>query len=598
MLPPPRPDALTRALAACRSQFGAVGVFSLVVNLLQLTVSLYMMQVFDRVLATRSLDTLLWLTVVAVAAIGLMALLEGVRSMTMQRLALWLEARTAPEGFARALEATLRNRPYRMEVLRDLGTCRAWLSGPGALAVYDVPWVPVYLFVIYLLNPILCIIATGGAVVLFGLALATELSTAGPLRKANLSAMASQKRADAIARNAEAADAMGMLPALLRLWQGGLSEALPLQQKATDRSAFLSGFTKFVRLAVQIAVLGVGAYLTLHQQMTSGAAIAGSIIMGRALAPVEQLIGGWKGLVQARQSYRRLRSFLAMPRLRPEAEPLPAPRGQLTAERLTWAPPGANTAVIKGVTFALEPGESLGIIGPSGSGKTTLLRLLVGTLAPVSGAARLDGADLSAWPREDLGRHIGYLPQDVELFEGTVFRNISRLLPDAEPNAVYRAAGLAGCHEAILRLPQGYETEVVEGALSGGQRQMVGLARALYGDPRLVILDEPDSSLDGDAEARLLEGLAGLKAIGATVVLVSHRPSLIRGVDKVLVMRDGAAELFGPRAEVLNRLSARAVAPGKPAAPERLSAGGPAPAGTQVAGPPDGPNPRQPGVAA
>ncbi|MFC7736006.1 type I secretion system permease/ATPase [Roseomonas sp. GCM10028921] len=557
-------------MTACRAQFGAVGLFSLVVNLLQLTVSLYMMQVFDRVLATRSLDTLFWLTVVAIAAIGLLALLDGVRSQVMQRAAMWMENRVAPEGFARALEATLRNRPYRMEALRDLGTLRAWLAGPGALTLYDVPWVPVYLFVIYLLHPILFLIAAGGAVILFGLALATELATAGPLREANVAAMGSHKRAEAIARNAEAADAMGMVPALLRLWQNGLAEATPLQQKASDRAALLSGLTKFIRLAVQIAVLGVGAYLTLSQQMTSGAAIAGSIIMGRALAPVEQLIGGWKGLVQVRQANRRLRAFLALPRLRPEAEPLPTPTGRLTAERLTWAPQGMSTPVIKGVTFALEPGESLGIIGPSGSGKTTLLRLLVGTLAPVSGSARLDGADLATWPREDVGRHIGYLPQDVELFEGTVFRNIARLEVDPEPERVHRAAGLAGCHETILRFPQGYETEVVDGTLSGGQRQMVGLARALYGDPRLVILDEPDSSLDGDAEARLLEGLAGLKAIGATVVLVSHRPSLIRGVDKVLVMRDGAAELFGPRAEVLARLAARPIPPNRPQPPKNL----------------------------
>jgi PrtD family type I secretion system ABC transporter len=566
--PQTRANTLEKALAACRAQFGAVGVFSLVVNLLQLTVSLYMMQVFDRVLATRSIDTLLWLTLVAIASIGLLALLDGVRSQVMQRVAIWVEGRVAPEGFARALEATLRNRPYRMEVLRDLGTCRAWLSGPGALALYDVPWVPVYLGVIYLLNPVLFLIATGGAAILFGLALASELATAGPLRQANLSAMASQKRADAISRNAEAADAMGMVPALLALWRNGLAEAAPLQQRAADRAALLSAITKFVRLAVQIAVLGVGAWLTLHQQLTSGAAIAGSIIMGRALAPVEQLISGWKGLVGVRQANKRLRAFLSLPRLRPEAEPLPAPTGRLSAERLTWAPPGQPNAVIKGVTFALEPGESLGIIGPSGSGKTTLLRLLVGVLAPVSGSARLDGADLATWPREDLGRHIGYLPQDVELFEGSVFRNIARLQPDAVPDAVHRAAGLAGCHEAILRLPQGYETEVADGTLSGGQRQMVGLARALYGDPRLVILDEPDSSLDGDAEARLLEGLAGLKAIGATVVLVSHRPSLIRGVDKVLVMRDGAAELFGPRAEVLARLSARPMPPNRPLPPQ------------------------------
>ena len=554
----PRADALTATLAACRSQFTIVGVFSLVVNLLQLTVSLYMMQVFDRVLATRSTDTLLWLTVVAISSVGVLALLEGVRSQVMQRVAIWVEGRVAPEGFARALEATLRDRPYRMEALRDLAICRNWLSGQGSLTLYDVPWVPVYLGVVFLLHPMLGWVATAGAAIIFALALTSEFATSAPLRQAGTASMAAQKRADAIARNAEAADAMGMLPALLRIWRGAVSEAAPLQEKAANRAALLMAATKFVRLAVQIAVLGLGAWLTLKQEMTSGAAIAGSIIMGRALAPVEQLIGGWKSLVQARQAYRRLRTFLAMPRLRGEAEPLPAPVGRLTAERLTFGLPGHNVPLVKGVTFALEPGESLGIIGPSGSGKTTLLRLLVGTLAPIAGSARLDGADLSTWPREDLGRHIGYLPQDVELFEGTVFRNIARLQPDAPPEAVHRAARLAGCQEAILRMPQGFETEITDGGapLSGGQRQMVGLARALYGFPRLVILDEPDSSLDGDAEARLIEGLAALKEAGSTVVLVSHRPSLIQGVDKVLVMRDGAAELFGPRADVLARLRA------------------------------------------
>jgi ATP-binding cassette subfamily C protein/ATP-binding cassette subfamily C protein EexD len=557
---------IARALAACRSQFVTVGLFSLVVNMLQLTVSLYMMQVFDRVLATRSMDTLLWLTLVAIAAIGLLALLDAARSQIMQRVAVWIESRAAPESFTRAIEATLRNRPYRMEALRDLGVCRNWLSGPGALSLYDVPWVPIYLGVIFLLNPLLGWIATSGALILFALALASELATAAPLRKAGTASIAAQRQADAIARNAEVTDAMGMGSALLGLWREGLAEALPLQQQAADRAALLMGLTRFVRLAVQIAVLGVGAWLVLGQHMTAGASIAGSIIMGRALAPVEQMIGGWKGLVQVRQALRRLRSFLAMPRIRPDSGPLPEPKGRLTAERLTWGLPGQGAAIIKGVTFTLEAGESLGIIGPSAAGKTTLLRLLVGTLAPVAGSARLDGADVSTWQREDLGRHIGYLPQDVELFEGTVFRNIARLQPDAEPEAVHRAAQLAGCHEAILRLPQGYETEVGEGGapLSGGQRQMVGLARALYGNPRLVILDEPDSSLDGDSEARLLAGLAGVKALGATVVVVSHRPSLIQGVDKVLLMRDGAVEMFGPRAEVLARLTTPRSAVTKP----------------------------------
>ncbi|WP_426957434.1 type I secretion system permease/ATPase [Muricoccus radiodurans] len=597
-------DALARAISACRSQFMAVGSFSLVVNLLQLTVSLYMMQVFDRVLATRSLDTLLWLTLIAIAAIGLLALLDAVRSQVMQRIGLWIEQRVAPESFARALEATLRGRPYRMEALRDLGVCRGWLSGPGALSLFDVPWVPIYLGVIFLLHPLLGCIALGGAVILFGLTLLSEWATAAPLKAASVAAMGAQRRAEAIARNAEVADAMGMGPALLGQWREGVAQATPLQQRAADRAGVLMGITRFVRLAVQIAVLGVGAWLTLRQQMTSGASIAGSIIMGRALAPVEGMIGGWKGLVQARQSLGRLKTFLALPRLRPETAPLPAPKGRLTAERLTWALPGQQVAIIKGVTFNLEAGESLAIIGPSGSGKTTLLRLLVGTLAPAVGAARLDGADLATWAREDVGRYIGYLPQDVELFEGTVFRNIARMDPNASPEAVHEAAKLAGCHEAILRLPNGYETELGDGGagVSGGQRQMIGLARALYGQPRLVILDEPDSSLDGDAEALLIAGIARLKAIGCTVVLVSHKPALVQGVDKMLVMKDGAAEMFGPRADVLAKLmgprpvlpSARPAA--RPAVPGPSETAPPAP---QVAQPTE-PTPPAPqsGVAA
>jgi len=549
-------DLYSKAMAACRLQFAAVGGFSLVVNLLQLTVSLYMMQVFDRVLASRSLDTLLWLTAIAVAAIGLLALLDASRARIMQRIGTWTEAQVAPEGFARALESTLRGKPYRMEALRDLGVCRAWISGPGALSLYDVPWVPIYLGVIFLLHPVLGFIATGGAVVLFGLILVSELVTADPLKKANVASMAAQKRADAISRNAEVMDAMGMGPTMISQWQASVNEAAPLQQKAADRAGLLLGITRFVRLAIQIAVLGVGAYLVLKQQMTSGASIAGSIIMGRALAPVEQMIGGWKGLVQARQSKARLKAFLSQPRIRPETDPLPAPEGKVTAERITWGLSGQATAIIRGVSFSLDAGDRLAIIGPSASGKTTLLRLVAGILAPAAGAVRLDGADISTWAREDVGRYIGYLPQDVELFEGTVSQNIGRMNPDALPEDIHAAAIMAGCHEAILRLPQGYETPLGEAGagLSGGQKQMVGLARALYGRPRLIVLDEPDSSLDGEAESRLLAGLARMKESGATVVLVSHRPTLVRGVDKILVLKDGAVEAFGSRDEILKRM--------------------------------------------
>ena len=565
---------LRRALAACRRQFLLVGVFSGAVNLLQLTTSIYMMQVFDRVLATRVLDTLLYLSLIAIAAVLVLALLEAARSQIMQRVAVWVENRVAPEGFVRAIESTLRGRPYRMEALRDLAICRNFVSSPGALALYDVPWVPIYIAVIFALHPVMGWIALGGAAILFALTLLSEVSTSKLLREANTAAMASQRRADSIARNAEVIDTMGMLPAVIGHWRQSVSAMAGPQQRAMDRASVLLAATKFFRLAVQIAILGVGAYLVLLQEITAGASIAGSIIMGRALAPVEQMIGGWKQLVQARQSFRRLEAFMQQPRIRPPGLPLPEPEGRLSVERVSYAFPGQGVAMIKGVNFALAPGESLAVIGPSAAGKTTLIRLITGTLPPAAGNVRLDGADVFQWMREDFGRHVGYLPQDVELFDGTVFSNIARM-GEAEPEEVYEAAKLAGCHDMILRMPNGYETQIGEGGLylSGGQRQLVGLARAMFGRPKLVILDEPNSNLDGDSEAALLRALEQLKANRTTVVLVSHRPTLVQGVDKVLLLKDGAMEMFGPRAEVLKRL----MTPPRPA--EQPPGSGPAPSG-------------------
>lgn len=565
----PAETPLARAVAACRAQFVSVGLFSGVVNGLQLTVSLYMMQVFDRVLATRNLNTLLYLTLIAIAAVGLLAVLEAARSRIMQRVGAWVEEKVAPEGFARAVESQLRGRAYKMEALRDLGVCRGFIGSPGALALYDVPWVPVYLVVIFLLHPVLGTVALVGAALLLGLTIFNEFATSKLLREANTASMATQRRAESIVRNAEVIDSMGMLPAVMARWRMGVVEMTEPMNRAMDRAAPLLAVTKFFRLAVQIAILGIGAYLVLGQELTSGASIAASIIMGRALAPVEQMIGGWKQLVQARQSWKRLQAFLVMPRLRPPGLPLPAPTGRLSVERVTYGFPGTNIAVVKGVAFALEAGESLAVIGPSAAGKTTLIRLLTGTLQPASGAVRLDGADVYTWQREDFGRHVGYLPQDVELFDGTIFDNIARLA-EASPEAVYDAAKLAGAHEMILRLPKGYETEIGEGGqhLSGGQRQQIGLARAMFGNPKFIVLDEPNSNLDGDSEAALLRALHELRRRAVTVVLVSHRPVLVQGVEKVLLMRDGAVEMFGPRAEVLKKIM-------KPAQPTPI----PAPAG-------------------
>jgi ATP-binding cassette, subfamily C, type I secretion system permease/ATPase len=512
-----------------------------------------------------------------VAAILVLALLEAVRAQLMQRVATWIEHRVAPEGFVRAIEGTLRGRPYRMEALRDLAVCRNFVASPGALVIYDVPWVPVYIAVIFALHPVMGWIALGGALVLFGLTVTSELSTSRLLREANTAAMASQRRADSIARNAEVIDTMGMLPSVIGHWRQSVAAMAAPQQRAMDRASVLLAATKFFRLAVQISILGVGAYLVLMQEITAGASIAGSIVMGRALAPVEQMIGGWKQLVQARQSFRRLEAFLGQPRIRPPGLPLPEPTGRVAVERVSYAFPGQGVAMIKGVNFSLAPGESLAVIGPSAAGKTTLIRLLIGTLPASAGTVRLDGADVYQWMREDFGRHVGYLPQDVELFDGSVFANIARM-GEAEPGEVYEAARLAGCHEMILRLPDGYETQIGEGGmyLSGGQRQLIGLARAMFGRPKLVVLDEPNSNLDGDSEAALIRALERLKANGTTVILVSHRPTLVQGVDKVLLLKEGAMEMFGPRAEVLKRLMTppRPAGEAPPPAPVRLEGGG------------------------
>jgi ATP-binding cassette subfamily C protein/ATP-binding cassette subfamily C protein EexD len=562
-------------LHGCRRQFWVVGGFSAVVNLLQLTTSLYMMQIFDRVLASRSVDTLVYLTLIAFAAILLLAAQEAARNQIMQRTAAWVESRIAPESFVRAIESTLRGRPYNMEALRDLAICRNYLGPPGALSLYDVPWTPIYIAVIFILHPLMGYIALGGALILFGLTITSELSTSSLLKEANTAAVTCQRKADAICRNAEVIDSMGMLSPIMVLWQASGDAMMVPHQRASERATVLVAATKFFRLAVQIGVLGVGAYLVLQQELTSGASIAGSIIMSRALAPVEQIIAGWKQLVQARQSFRRLQAFMAEPRLRPPGRPLPEPAGELSVQHVSFAFPGHSEMTVKEVNFDLTPGESLAVIGPCGAGKSTLIRMLIGTLKPTAGNVRLDGADVYTWMREDFGRHVGYIPQDIELFEGTVFSNIARM-GEGRPEQVYEAAQLAGCHEMILRLPKGYETEIGGGghSLSAGQKQLIGLARAMFGRPKFIVLDEPNSNLDSGGEVALMRALAELKRCRTTVVLISHRPTLVQIVDKVLLLRNGAVDLFGPSSDILSSLLQNA-APPSPSTTTVADAGGP-----------------------
>ncbi|MCJ8055180.1 type I secretion system permease/ATPase [Shinella curvata] len=550
----PSPSAAD-ALRACRTALVFAGLFSAAASLLQLTVSLYMMQVFDRVFASRSLDTLYWLTVVALGALCLFGIMEGTRLRIMGLIGHWLEARLAARTFLYGLESRLRGTHHGAEALRDLSLVRGWVSSSGPLALFDLPWVPIYLVLIFLLHPLLGLMAVGGAALLVAFTFAGEMLAGTLHRTVAQSTAAGHRQAEMLLRNADVIDAMGMAGQALERWQATATATAPLDDRAAARSAVLLGLTRFVRQGLQIFMLGTGAWLVLRHDMTGGASIAASILIGRALAPVEQVIGGWKGLVQARQAWARVTTALSTPSLRADARPLPAVEGRIDVEGLSYQRANCTAPVLHGLSFTLSAGESVALVGPSGAGKTTLARLLIGTLSPGAGHVRLDGADIFARSRADLGPQVGYLPQTVELFEGTVFDNIARM-GHAEAKAVHTAAMLAGCHEMILRLPNGYDTDVGEGGrnLSGGQRQMVGLARALFGSPRLLVLDEPNANQDTVGEACLMSVLDHLKAARATVLLISHRPSVLQWVDKILVLNEGRIENFGARADVLESL--------------------------------------------
>lgn len=557
-----QPTALEGALREVRRGLAVVAALSLFLNLLVLVSPLYMFQVFDRVLPSGHVETLVALTVVAGFALLVFGMLEVIRHQALVRISTWLDRRLSEPVLAASVGEALAGRLIGAQPLRDLAQLRAFLSSESVFPVLDAPWTLVFIAVIWLLHPWLGMLALLGAVLLFALALGSEMVMRAPLGAANERWMAAQRRGETTLRNAEVVHAMGMLPALLRRWHADNDRALDGHGQAGDRGAVIVGAAKFLRLFVQIAILGLGAYLVLQGELTGGGMIAGSILLGRALAPVEQAIGAWKGLVAARASHDRLQSLLSRHRPSAPALRLPAPEGHLSVERLVFASPNSDRPILKHVTFELAAGEVLAVIGPSGSGKSTLCRLITGIWAPGSGHVRLDGAEVHTWERSDFGAHVGYLPQGVELFAGTVRDNIARMT-DAPDEAVIAAARLAGCHELILRLPGGYGADVgPHGAgLSGGQRQWIGLARAMFGDPRLVVLDEPNASMDGAGEAALIEAIGRLKAHGTTVILVAHRPSLLVHVDKLLVMHDGTGALFGARDEVLPRLMVKRPAP-------------------------------------
>jgi PrtD family type I secretion system ABC transporter len=531
--------------------------FSLLINLMTLTSSLYMMQVYDRVLTSGSLDTLLYLSLIAVGALTLMTALDYLRSLTLIRLGGWLERRLGAATLTRVVDGTLAGRPERTDMLRDLSILRGVL-GSGSAFLFDAPWIPVYVGVIYVLHPMLGHLAVGAAVVLFGLVMANDRVARRGVSAATIMGRRALTIAESAVRNAEVMDALNQLPGVVRRWQDHNRHSLDLQEKSQQRGAVLLHLTKLVRQVVHVAILGLGAWLVLRQELSGGAMIASSIVLGRALAPIEQAIGGWRQVSAGREALRRLNTLFERPLRRPAGLPLPVPAGHLTVQNLVFFPTGNRRPILQGVSFEVRPGEAVAIIGPSAAGKSTLARLVVGLYPPTSGAVRLDGADLFRWRRDDVGRHIGYLPQDVALFSGTVAENIARM-GDPDPVAVVEAARVAECHDMILRLPDGYDTDIGEGGacLSGGQRQRLALARALYGAPGLVVLDEPNANLDAQGEEALSRAIAGLKERGSAVVVVGHRPGTLAQVDRILVLRDGRVEAFGPRADVLENMKRR-----------------------------------------
>lgn len=572
---------LRLALDPLRSAFLSVAAFSGFVNLLMLAPSLYMLQVYDRVLGSGNETTLLMLTGLLLGAFAFSGGLEAIRTWVLVRVGARLDAVLNRRVFDASFERSLRLAGSNaVQPMHDLNTLRQTLTGAGLLALLDAPWLPIYLVVIGLLSIELAVFALIGAGILGGLALLNERISKTRLDEAQkYGQRASESLADNL-RNAEVIEAMGMLPAIRARWHGLHSKQLQLQALASDQAAVMGGVTKFVRMSMQSLALGFGALLVLEGQLSPGGMIAASILVSRALAPVETLIGNWKQIVSGRAAYHRLEVLLGTHPAREPGMPLQAPKGEIRLEGVVAVPPGSKQVVLRNINLGIAPGDCVAVIGPSASGKSSLARLLVGVWPAAAGTVRLDGADLFQWSKDELGKYLGYLPQDIELFDGTVAENIARF-GQLDPELVIEAARRAGLHEVILRLPKGYDTQLGVGgsALSGGQRQRIGLARALYGSPALVVLDEPNSNLDEQGERALVGAIRDLTGRGVTTVVVTHRPSSLAVANKIILLGNGEVRAYGPRDQVLAEL-------------QRAQAGA-AMAGADVPGPtrPEGPLP-------
>ena len=553
----PGASLLRDTFRRCRPALLFAILFSSVINLLMLVPPLYMMQVYDRVLSSRSEATLVALTVLTLGAFVAVGLLEVTRSRILVRVSARLDTLLSPLIF----DAVFRNHVRtiggaRTQPLNDVATVRQFVAGRGLFAFFDIPWSPILLLILFLFHPLLGLLSLGGGVILVILAFATERTTRTRLADATRNSVAAANFAETSLRNGDAMTAMGMLEAIKTRWMRRHNESLRLQSGASDWAGILTNTTKVVRIALQSLMLGAGALLAIEGKISPGLMIAASIIGAKSLAPVEALIGNWNQVVAAQLAWRRLRALLDTVAVEPDRMALPTPKGQLSVSAIVVAPPGAAAAVLKGVSFDLQPGEALGILGPSGSGKSTLARVITGVWPAASGTVRIDGAELSQWSRDALGPHMGYLPQDVDLFDGTVAENIARLGP-VDPEAVVEAAQRAGIHDLILSLPQGYDTPIGESGnrLSGGQRQRVGIARALYGTPALCIFDEPNSNLDEAGEGHLIQALLHLRETKRTAIIIAHKPSILNHVDKIMILQAGQVAFLGPRAEAFARFA-------------------------------------------
>jgi len=560
---------LAAALAACRDAFVATALMSGMSNILMLTGAIFMLEVYDRVLPSRSVPTLVGLVILAGGLFTAQALIDMIRSRILVRIGGALDEALSGRIYETIVQLPLKigERTDGMQPIRDLDSVRSFLSGLGPIALFDLPWLPIYVAICFVFHPLIGLAALTGAIILGVITYMTEVMTREPTKQATAFATTRNTLAEVSRRNAEVITAMGMTGRIAALWGEANQRYMVSQRRASDVAGGFGSVSKALRMMLQSAVLAVGAWLVIHQEATAGIIIAGSILSARALAPVDLAIANWKGFVGARQSWQRLNKLLGLMPRQAQVLPLQPPRKSLAVEGIAGVPPGVNRVVVQDMSFALQAGNGLGIIGPSGSGKSSLARMLVGVWQPVRGRIRLDGAAFDQWSSEALGRHIGYLPQDVELFAGTVAQNIARFAPDADPEAVIAAANAANVHELIVNLADGYNTQIGEGghALSAGQAQRIALARALYGDPFLVVLDEPNSNLDAEGDEALSRAILGVRARGGIVVVIAHRPSAIASVDLLLIMNQGRGQAFGPKDEVLARAQPR-----EPSAPRPL----------------------------